>query len=348
MIELGPGIVSIGSCLPEKAFYNSDFLKVHGLDTGDHWIIPRTGIKKRYVAAPGENTSDLATNAAREALARIGMDASALSQIIVATATPDRLFPPTSSYVQQKLNGGTNTPAFDLGNACNGSLAALEMGYALVASGFRANAMVIGVEILTRFVDYSDRTTCVLFGDGAGAALVAPVENPGPYAFVMGTDGSKAENIIYEGGGSVYPATHENIDAGYFKIKMNGKNVFKDAVPCMVKMTNRAMESAGVTKSDVRWWIPHQANLRIMEAAAEKLDFHSKMISYVENMGNTSAASIFVAMTEAFQDGWLQKGDIIAMAAIGSGYNYGGGVIQWQIENPTPRPSGKFSDKSKQ
>lgn len=342
MKELGPAIISIGKYLPEEIRSNNYFRDVLGLDTSDDWIIPRTGIKNRRVAAAAENTSDLATKAAREALEIADMHPSELKQIIVATATPDMPFPPTSSYVQEKLGGRTNTPAFDIGNACNGGLAALEIGYSLVAGGSRENVLVIGAEILTRYVDYMDRASCVLFGDGAGAVLVAPVKDPGPYAFVMGTDGLKAENIIYRGGGSVYPATKETVEAGLFKVEMEGKAVYVDAVNSMHCMTEKVLEMAELPKHDVDWWIPHQANEKIMKAAARRLGFQDKMISYIENIGNISAASIFVAMYDAFRDGWLQKGDIIAMAAIGSGYNFGGGVIQWHIDNPTPRPAGKF------
>lgn len=346
--ETGPGIISIGKYLPKEIRPNSYFWKVLGLQTSDEWMKKMTGISNRRVAAPGENTSDLATNAAREALERIGMNPSALSQIIVATATPDFLFPPTSSLVQRNLDRNAHTASFDIGNACNGGLAGLQQCYYMVQADGSKKGIVIGAETLTRFMNYEDRASCVLFGDGAGAALVGEVSEPGPHAFVMGSDGSKAENIIYEGGGCVHPATRMAIDEGRFYTKMNGPAVYGDAVKAMTKMTLLSLEKAGISKKDVTWWIPHQANIRIMESAACKLGLQDRMISYIENMGNISAASIFVAMTEAFDEGWLQKDDIVAMAAIGSGYNFGGGVIKWNIENPTPRPGGKFHDRSKQ
>ncbi len=338
MQERGPGIIAIGKYLPKEIRPNSYFSEDLGLDTSNKWMIQMTGIKNRHVAGPCEYTSDLATHAAQRTLRMVGMKPSELEQIIVATATPDYLFPSVSNLVQARLNPTKHIPSFDINNACNGGLAGLELGYAMVQSGFRKNILVIGAENLTDFVDYTDRGSCVLFGDGAGAALIGIVPNPGPYGFVMGSDGTKAMNISFEGGGGVFPATPENIEAGHFKVKMNGPAVYGDAVKAMTKMTLLAMERAGVTKKDVTWWIPHQANIRIMESAAKKLGFQDKMISYIENMGNISAASIFVAMCEAFNDGLLQKGDIIAMAAIGSGYNFGGGVIQWNINNPTPRP----------
>lgn len=345
-MERGPGIIAIGKYLPPEVRPNNYFSDVLGLETSNEWISSRTGIKNRHVVDSGVHVSDLATQAAQEALKMAGMRPADLKQIFVATATPKFLFPYDSNFVQFSLDKDVKTPAMLLGNACNGGLAGLELSYAMVASGFRPNAMIIGAEVLTKFVDYSDRRSCVLFGDGAAAAIVALVENPGPFAFVMGSDGSKAENIIFEGGGTAFPATEENIKDGHFRIKMEGQAVFEDAVPCMVDMTNRALEMAGVNKSDVRLWFPHQANEKIMRAAARRLGFQERMVSYIGNMGNISAASIFVAMHDAFRDGWLQKGDIIAMAAIGSGYNFGGGVIQWNIDNPTPRPSGKFSDRS--
>lgn len=344
MKEMGPGIISLGMYLPKEVRPNSYFKDVLGLDTSDEWIYSHTGIRNRHVAAPGEYTSDLATYAAQRALEMAGMKPSELEQIIVATATPDFLFPPTSSLVQRNLDKDAHTASFDIGNACNGGLAGMEQCYYLIKGNARKNSLVIGAETLTRFVDYKDRASCVLFGDGAGAALVGLVSDPGPYAFFMGSDGTKAENIIYAGGGGVFPATQENIEAGHCKVKMNGTAVYEDAVKAMSKMTLLALEKAGVTQKEVRWWFPHQANYRIMNSAAKRLGFQDKMISYIENMGNISAASIFVAMYDAFRDGWLQRGDIIAMAAIGSGYNFGGGVIQWNIDNPTPRPGGKFPD----
>lgn len=350
MIELGPnkqwgpGITGIDKYLPEEIRPNSYFNEVLGLDTSDEWIYTRTGIRNRHVAAPGEKTSDLATQAAMRALERANMKPSRLEQIIVATATPDYLFPGVANLVQAKLDPATHTAAFDIGNACNGGLAGLELCYTLIQTRSRANGIVIGVETLTKFVDYKDRASCILFGDGAGAALVEVVSDPGPYGFVMGSDGSKANYIIFEGGGSAYPATPENIARGHFKIKIDGNPVYEDAVISMPQMTRLALEKAGVSEKDVTWWIPHQANIRIMKGAAKRLGFQDKMISYIENMGNISAASIFAAMYDAFRDGWLQRGDIIAMAAIGSGYNFGGGVIQWNIDNPIPRPGGKFPD----
>lgn len=245
------------------------------------------------------------------------------------------------------MDKDAHTASFDIGNACNGGLAGLEQCYYLIQGRARKNSLIIGAETLTRFVDYKDRASCVLFGDGAGAVIVGLVSDPGPYGFVMGSNGSKAENIIYEGGGGVFPATQENIKEGHFKVKMNGPAVYEDAVKAMSKMTLLALEKAGVTQKEVRWWFPHQANIRIMNSAAKRLGFQDRMISYIENMGNISAASIFVAMHDAFRDGWIQKGDIIAMAAIGSGYNFGGGVIKWNIENPTPRPAGIFTSKPK-
>lgn len=350
MIELGPnkqwgpGIIALGKYLPEEVRPNSYFSEVLGLDTSDEWIVSRTGIRNRHVAAPGEKTSDLAIQAAKEALERADMKPSRLEQIIVATATPDYLFPGVANLVQDKLDSVTHIAAFDIGNACNGGLAGLELCYMLVQTRSRANGIVIGAETLTKFVDYEDRASCILFGDGAAAAIVGVVPNPGPYGFIMGSDGSKAHYIIFEGGGSAYPATQENIARGHFKTKIDGNPVYEDAVINMPQMTRLALEKAGVSEKDVTWWIPHQANIRIMKGAAKRLGFQDKTICYIQDMGNISAASIFAAMYDGFRDGWIQKDDIIAMAAIGSGYNFGGGVIKWNIDNPTPRPAGKFSD----
>lgn len=342
---LGPGVVALGQYFPAAKRSNAYFKEVLGLDTSDPWIYSRTGIKNRHVAAPGEYTSDLAAHAARGALEMARMSAADLQEIIVATATPDHAFPPTSSLVQAKLDPKVHTHAFDYGNACTGGLAALEAGYSFVESGYRKNVMVIGAEILTRACDYTDRNTCVLFGDCAAAFLVAQVEDPGPYGFVMKTDGTGAEKIIFPGGvGGPYPPSVKNIEDRQFFLKMEGRAVFGSAVRGMAEVAEEVLLKTGVRKSDVTWLIPHQANDRIGEALAEKLGLKDKFISYIRNMGNVSAPSIPAAMYDGYQDGWIQPGDILLLTAIGSGYNYGAAVIQCNLPKIKDRPAGTFSD----
>ncbi len=346
----GPGIKAIGCYLPKAVRLNSYFYDKPeqgglGLETSEAWIIQRTGIQSRHVAADNEFASDMGVNASKEVLEMARMSAGDLKQIILATATPDYQLPPTSNVVQVKLGAG-NIPACDLGNACNGALASLEMAYGLIASGFRENALVIGTERLTRIVDYRDRATCILFGDGAGAALVVPMENPGPFSFVIGSDGTGGEHIYLPGVGAagVYPASEENMAAGRFHVKLDGQSVYKAAVKRMTETAHAALEKAGVRKEDVTWLIPHQANERIIEAVAKHLGLTEKGVSYIKNIGNISSASIFVAMCRMYEEGWLQQDDILLLAAIGSGYNYGSGVIQWNVPNPNPRPAGQFAD----
>lgn len=343
----GVGIIALGKYLPVEVRSNNYFRDVLKLDTSDEWIFPRTGIRNRHIAAADEFTSDLAAQAARHALEKASLTPRDLGQIIVATATPDYFFPPTSNIVQHKLDSSTRTPSFDLGNACNGGLAALEQAYMMVGSGLRSNVMVIGAELFSRALDYTDRTSCILFGDCGAAALVAPVENSGPYGFVMKSDGSGADDIIFPGGGTVHPASAQTLAEKLFTVRLKGQDVFKKAVTCMAEAGEEVLEETRIKKSDVNWLIPHQANERIGQALAKRLQLEDRAISYIENMGNVSAASILAAMHDAYRDGWLQQGDIILMAAIGAGYNYGGGVIQWNVPNPTPRPSGKFADHRK-
>ncbi len=349
--EFGPGIVGIGAYLPEKVRDNNWFV-TQGLDTSDEWILSRVGIRTRHIAEGNESTSTIAEAALRNALNMAGMEPKELDEIIVPTATGDYPFPSSADIVQGRMAKENFTSAMDVNNACNGGVRGLEIAFAFVTSHFRSRVAVAAAETLSRFINYSDRSTCVLFGDGGGAFIVAPIQDPGPYGFSMKSDGTKFGAIIFEGGGSVFPTTQQTLDEGRHGVKMEeGNEVFKDAQYWMSRMLHEAREKAGVNVKDLDWLFFHNANSRIVEAAARETGGKElgewcleRAVCYVEDMGNLSAASIPVAMTRAFQEGWIQKGDLIGMGAIGSGLNMGGVVLRWNIPNETPRPAGKFHD----
>lgn len=349
--EFGPGIVGIGAYLPEQVRDNNWFVK-EGLDTSDEWILSRTGIKTRHIAATHESTSTMAEASLRNALEMAEMAPEELDEIIVPTATDDFIFPSSGNIVQGRMVPDNFTPAMSINNACNGGLRGLEAAFAYVTSHFRQRVAVATAETLSRFVKYTDRSTCVLFGDGGGTFIVAPVKDPGPSGFSMKSDGRKSGAIIFEGGGSVFPTTQQTLDEGKHGVKMEeGNEVFKDAQYWMSRMFHEAREKAGVNLQDINWLFFHNANSRIVEAAARETGGKElgewcldRAICYVEDMGNISAASIPVAMTRAFKEGWIQKGDLIGMAAIGAGLNMGGAVVRWNIPNPIDRPEGKFHD----
>ncbi len=352
----GPGIVGIGYYLPEEVRDNSWFKREKGLDTGDEWMIPRTGILTRHIAAANESTSIMAQKALVNALDLAGMKPEELDEIIIPTATEDYPFPSAANLAQGRLTPKTFTSAMGINQACNGGVRGLEIAFAYVAGHYRKAAAVAASETLSRFVDYKDRNSCVLFGDGAGAFIVAPVKDPGPYGFAMASDGTKWDAIIFEGGGSVYPTTEQTLEEGRHKIKIpEGKKVFDDAVEWMPRMLHLAMEDAGVKLKDLDWLFFHNANARIVEGAARKTAGSKELedwcvdraICFVGDMGNISAGSVPAAMTRAYQEGWLREGDLVGMAAVGAGINAGGAVVRWHVPNKTERPEGKFSDYHK-
>lgn len=351
----GPGIVGVGMYLPEQVRDNNWFITEKGLDTSNEWMLTRTGIRSRHIAAANESTSTMAEVALRQALTMAEVRPEELDEIIVPTATEDFIFPSSGNLSQGRIVPNTFAPAMGINNACNGGLRGLEVAYAYVRSHMRNYVGVAAAETLSRFQDYTERSTCVLFGDGGGSFVVAAIPDPGPYGFSMKSDGTKWDAIIFEGGGSVYPTTQQTLDEGRHKTKMEaGNKVFEDAFGWMSTMLHEAREDAGVNLQDINWFFFHGANSRIVEASAEKTGGKElagwvldRTPCYVEDMGNLSAASIPVAMRRAYNDGWLQKGDLIGMAAIGAGLNMGGAVVRWNIPNATERPKGKFHDYHK-
>lgn len=329
MNKLRPvGIIGTGKYVPEKILTNQDLEKM--VDTSDEWIVSRTGIKERHVAAEHEATSDLAYHAAANALKSAGMHAEDLELIIVATITPDMFFPSTACLLQDRL-GAKKAAAFDLSAACSGFVYGLATATNFVKTGMYNNALVIGVDCLSRITDYSDRNTCVLFGDGAGAAIVGEVpEGRGFQAFDLGAEGAGGAHLYIEAGGSRLPASAETVNTNKHYIYMNGREVFKFAVRVMGSATEAVLAKAGIDKKDIDLFIPHQANIRIIKSAMERLELpEEKVVINVDKYANTSAASVPLALVEAQESGRLKPGDKVLMVGFGGGLTWGSSVLIW-------------------
>ena len=322
------GIKGVGHYVPKKIVTNSDLEKL--VDTSDQWITSRTGIKQRNIADESEATSDLAYRAAKMALKNSGMLPEDIDYIIVSTASPDMIFPSSACLVQSKL-GAKNAGAFDLSAACSGFIYSLVVGSQMIATGMYNNVLVVGAETLSKFMDWSDRNTCVLFGDGAGAALLGPVEEGrGLLASYLRADGNFGEMLQLPAGGAMMPAGPETIENRKHYIKMDGREVFKNAVRCMVEAVEKPLKKCGLSSSDIDILVPHQANQRIINSIAKKLKLKEEQL-YVnlDLHGNTSSASIIIALSELVKSGRLKKNDLVAMTAFGSGYTWAGAVMRW-------------------
>ena len=325
-------IIGTGSYMPEKILTNDDLSKI--VDTSDEWITTRTGIKERRIAAENQATSDLATKAAERAMDSAGVKPEEIDLIVVATVTPDMPFPSTACFVQKNI-GASNAVCFDVSAACSGFLYALQIARNFLNAGTRSTALVIGAEKLSTLVNWTDRNTCVLFGDGAGAVVIRAVDSdtaaPGRVlSTVMGSDGNLVNLLRVPGGGSACPITAANIDSRLNTIHMEGKETFKHAVTRMCQASEKALEMAGLTKEDISLIIPHQANARIITAIADRLDLpHEKAFMNVDKYGNTSAATIPVALDEANRQGRLKPGDIVLLVAFGGGFTWASSVIRW-------------------
>ena len=321
-------IVGIGSYLPERVLTNADLEKM--VNTSDEWITTRTGIKERHIAAPDQASSDLGAEAARSALADAGLTADQVDMIVLATITPDMGFPNTACFVQAKI-GAVNAFCFDVEAACSGFLYALEIGRQFVSTGSMETVLVIAAEKISSILDWQDRTTCVLFGDAAGAAVLqAHGAAHGVMASVLGSDGTLAELLMLPGGGSRHPATEETVRQRLHYMKMAGREVFKHAVTNMVRAAKDALVRSGLGIEDIRWIIPHQANLRIIDAIGERLGVtREKLVVNLDRYGNTSAATIIVALDELAKQGKLQKHDKVLMVAFGGGFTWGASVVEW-------------------
>lgn len=325
----GVTIAGTGSYLPEKILTNDDLSKF--VETSDEWIVTRTGIKERRIAGEGESTSHLGSKAGQKALEQAGIAAEDLDLIIVATITPDTLTPATACYVQQQL-GATKAVAFDISAACSGFLYAMKIAKRMIESGAFHNALIIGAEKLSAFVNWEDRTTCVLFGDGAGAAVLrASKEGEGRIlATDIGTDGKQTHLLNIPGGGSACPITINNAGEGLATLAMLGKEVFKHAVTRMKNSANFVIERAGLEPDDIAIVIPHQANLRIIDAIASRLAVpKDRVFVNLHKYGNTSAAAIAIALDEAHREGKMKRGDNVVMVAFGAGLTWAAAAIEW-------------------
>lgn len=329
-------ITGWGFHTPARVMTNADLERL--VETSDQWITERTGIKERRIAGEGETTSTLATVAAQRALARARMKASDVELVVVGTATPDYLFPATACLVQSAI-GATRAGAFDVSAACTSFVSALAVANGMILGGAVRNALVIGAETLSRVVDWTDRSTCVLFGDGAGAVLLeASNASVGIESTILHGDGSKGELLWVPGGGSRHPASKESLEQRLHFIKMKGNEVFKLAVRSMADASEEAIAAANLRPEDIALVIPHQANMRIIEAVAKRLKFPmDRVFTNVHRYGNTSAASIPIALCEAVEEGRLRRGDKILFAAFGGGFTWGAAVVEWFGEHALPR-----------
>lgn len=322
------GILGLGAFLPEKILTNADLEKM--VDTTDEWIRTRTGISERHIIEGDIATSDLAAGAARRALEDAGLGASAIDLIIVATVTPDMFFPSTACLVQEKI-GATRAAAFDISAACPGFIYAVSIGSQFVAAGTYDHVLVIGGDSLSKITDWTDRSTCVLFGDAAGAAVLGPVRpGRGILSTVLGSDGSGADLLKLPAGGSRMPASFDTVEKRLHYLQMNGNEVYKFAVRIVPEATLAALEKCGLKLEDIDVFIPHQANIRIIEGASKRLKIpEEKVVVNVQRFGNISAASIPVAMEESVREGRIREGDIVAGVAFGAGLTWASCIIRW-------------------
>ena len=321
-------IAGVGSYVPEKILTNADLEKM--VETTDEWITTRTGIKERRIAAADEFTSDLAAKAAVRAMKMAGVTAEQIDLIIVATLTPDMPFPSTACLVQRKL-GAVRAAAFDMEAACSGFIYALEIGQQFIMSRTYETVLVIGAEKLSSIVNWKDRNTCVLFGDGAGAAILQNRENShGLLTAVMGADGNKADLLSMPGGGSRCPATPESVTKGLHYLRMDGKETFKNAVNAMLSAAQEALRRCEIDITQIKCVIPHQANRRIIDAVGGRLGVKPEQVFInLDKYGNTSAASVAIALDEAVTSGKIQRGDLILIVAFGAGLTWGAAIIEW-------------------
>ena len=324
-------ITALGTYVPPQVITNRDLEKM--VETSDEWIITRTGIRERHKLAEGLGVSDMCVEAARQCLARRGIEPTEVEAIIVGTVTPDMMFPSTACLVQDKI-GAKGAWGFDVSAGCSGFVFALQAGVKLVESGAHSKVLVCGADANTRMTDYTDRTTCVLFGDGGGAVLIEPCDEGeiGFIDFVHEVDGSGGSALNLQGGGSLHPSSHETVDKKMHYIYQDGPAVFKFAVRKMAETTVKVLERNGVTGADLGCFIPHQANKRIITATAERLGMDpERVIINIEKYGNTSSGTIPLAMQTALDQGKLKKGDLVLLGAMGAGFTVGAALLRWEI-----------------
>lgn len=324
-------IAGLSTYVPPRVLTNDDLEKM--VDTTNEWILQRTGIKERHVVDPGVATSDLAKEAAIGAMAQAGITAADLGFIVVGTTTPDTMFPSTACVLQNKI-GATNAWGFDLGAACSGFTYALTTGMQMVATGSSDRALAVGADTMSSIIDYTDRATCVLFGDGAGAVVLAPADNQEPAIidFAHEIDGSGGPALCMPAGGSRMPASAETVEKRLHYVKQDGGTVFKFAVRKTEEIAKRLLQRNGMDPSEIDLFVSHQANRRIITAAAERLGLpDSKVIINLEMYGNTTAATIPLALADAVRQGRLKKGDLVLLASVGAGFTVGAVLLRWSL-----------------
>jgi len=324
-------ISSVGSFVPPRLLTNADLEKM--VATNDQWITERTGIRERHIVDKGVATSDLAVEAAKVCLARRGIDASELEVIIVATVTPDMSFPATACLVQNKL-GAPHVWGFDLSAACSGFPYALQVGAKLVESGAHKKVMVIGADVMSSIIDYTDRSTCIIFGDGAGAVLLEPCEEGeiGLIDYIHEIDGSGAPALNMPAGGSLLPPTHATVDAKQHFVHQDGQTVYKFAVRKMSEVAEAILTRNGVAGADLGCFIPHQANKRIILSTAERLGLSlDRVVINIDRFGNTTAGTIPIAMNTALEENLLKKGDLVLLTSVGAGFTVAATLLRWEF-----------------
>ena len=324
-------IAGTGHYAPDRVLTNDDLAEI--VDTSDEWIRTRTGIRQRRIAADGEYTSDLAANAAREAVESAGLTPEDIDLIVVCTVTPDMPLPSTAVYVQQKIGARSDCPAFDLAAACSGFIYGLSVADSFIRSGSAKHVLIIGVELLSRVLDWQERTTCVLFGDGAGAAVLSAAE-PGCSRELLSThifaNGELAPALTIPAGGSVEPASEETVANGRHFVHMAGRDVFKFAVKALSAASKLAVAENGLEPDDIAWVIPHQANLRILEGVSKRCGIPmERFFVNIDRYGNTSSASVPIAMNEASQKGCFEQGQYLLLCALGGGIAWGSALVRW-------------------
>ena len=320
-------ITGIGASAPERVMKNDELAQI--VDTSDEWIVERTGIRERRVAASDQALSDLARPASEAALEQAGLQASALDLIVVATVTPDMLFPSTGAILADQL-GAKDAAAYDLSAGCTGFVYAIAQAHGMVASGLVDHALVVGGDVLSKIVDWQDRSTCVLFGDGAGAVVLERVREGGVLGFELGADGSGGPQLYMPAGGSRAPATAETVAERQHFAKMNGREVFKFATRVLVDSAEKVLDECGVPVEEVDVYVPHQANVRIIDHARKKLGIpEERTVVNVDRFGNTSSGSIPLALGDAEADGRLAKGEMVLMTGMGAGLTWGSALIEW-------------------
>jgi 3-oxoacyl-[acyl-carrier-protein] synthase-3 len=324
-------ITAIGTYVPARVLTNADLETM--VDTTDEWIMTRTGIRERHLVAKGEATSAMAVEAARRCLAERGVSPGEVETIIVATVTPDMLFPATACLVQDKL-GAKGAWGFDLSAACSGFIYALQVGAKLIESGAQRKVLVIGADTMSSIIDYTDRSTCILFGDGAGAVLLEPTEEGevGIIDYVHEIDGSGGQFLRMPGGGSLHPPTHETVQNKMHYVQQEGQPVFKYAVPKMAELTQKVLERNGYTSDDVQLMVPHQANKRIIQGMAKRIDFpEERILINIDRYGNTTDGTLPLGLATAREENRLKKGDLVLLATVGAGFTAGACLLRWEM-----------------